>query len=356
MPVFSIVRSLVLILHLASRPSFAFVIERSQTRLWFPRSRLAIATKATVGSVVEIDCTLRPEGDFVPDMLFDGIAIDKSDEPKRLKFCLGQGNYVPGLHDLVLAMEVGEMVKDIRIDAGWGDWNPALNVSIAIKALEGNGLETARIKVGTELLMANGMRALVTQRCEDAIVVDANPPLSGASYLATVKLLAVNDPPKDLVYAADSCSSCRYQVATVALGCFWGAELAYMREPGVVGTKGMAYKRRRKIAHCTLSLRNLLLYFQVGYTQGTMNNPTYEEVCTGYTGHNEVVRVVFDPAVVSYDQLLRVFWESHDPTQGNRQGKHGSHTYSVEDYGLTAEQIRSQYKDYCERFNIPMRN
>lgn len=252
MPVFSIVRSLVLILHLASRPSFAFVIERSQTRLWFPRSRLAIATKATVGSVVEIDCTLRPEGDFVPDMLFDGIAIDKSDEPKRLKFCLGQGNYVPGLHDLVLAMEVGEMVKDIRIDAGWGDWNPALNVSIAIKALEGNGLETARIKVGTELLMANGMRALVTQRCEDAIVVDANPPLSGASYLATVKLLAVNDPPKDLVYAADSCSSCRYQVATVALGCFWGAELAYMREPGVVGTKGMAYNRRRNRTSHTL--------------------------------------------------------------------------------------------------------
>ena len=241
---FSIVRSLFLILHLASGPSSAFVIGRSSTRSWFPRSRRAIATKATVGSIVEIDCTLRPEGDFVPDMLFDGIALDESDEPKRLKFCLGQGNYVPGLHDLVLSMEVGEIVKDIRLDAGWGDWNPALNVSISLEALEGNGLETTRIKVGTELLMANGMRALVTHRSDNAIVVDANPPLSGASYLATVKLLAANDGPKDLLYAAESGSSSRYQVATVALGCFWGAELAYMREPGVVGTKGMMDTRR----------------------------------------------------------------------------------------------------------------
>ncbi len=85
------------------------------------------------------------------------------------------------------------------------------------------------------------------------------------------------------------------QLAMFGLGCFWGAERKFWNTPGVYST-------------------------QVGYTAGITPNPTYEEVCTGYTGHNEVVRVVFDPQEVSYEALLRVFWESHDPTQGMRQG------------------------------------
>ena len=85
------------------------------------------------------------------------------------------------------------------------------------------------------------------------------------------------------------------QQAMFGLGCFWGAERKFWQQEGV---------------HTTA----------VGYAAGYTPNPTYEEVCSGLTGHNEVVLVVFDPARVSYEQLLRVFWESHDPTQGMRQG------------------------------------
>jgi peptide-methionine (S)-S-oxide reductase len=85
------------------------------------------------------------------------------------------------------------------------------------------------------------------------------------------------------------------KTAMFGLGCFWGAEKRFWTLPGVYSTA-------------------------VGYAGGVTPNPTYEEVCSGLTGHNEVVQVVYDPEVVSYEDLLRAFWESHDPTQGMRQG------------------------------------
>ncbi len=86
-----------------------------------------------------------------------------------------------------------------------------------------------------------------------------------------------------------------HQTAMFGLGCFWGAERRFWQARGVVVTA-------------------------VGYAGGHTQDPTYEQVCTGKTGHAEVVFVVYDPALTSYEELLRLFWESHDPTQGNRQG------------------------------------
>jgi len=85
------------------------------------------------------------------------------------------------------------------------------------------------------------------------------------------------------------------ELALFGMGCFWGAEKKFWQTPGVFSTS-------------------------VGYAGGFTPNPTYREVCSGLTGHNEVVRVVFEPRIGSFDELLRVFWESHDPTQGMRQG------------------------------------
>jgi peptide-methionine (S)-S-oxide reductase len=85
------------------------------------------------------------------------------------------------------------------------------------------------------------------------------------------------------------------KTAMFGLGCFWGAEKLFWNLPGAYSTA-------------------------VGYAGGVTQNPTYEEVCTGLTGHNEVVRVVYDPSQTTYEQLLRAFWEAHDPTQGMRQG------------------------------------
>ena len=104
--------------------------------------------------------------------------------------------------------------------------------------------------------------------------------------------------------------------AVFGLGCFWGAERRFWQADGVFSTAA-------------------------GYAGGVTPNPTYEEVCSGLTGHTEVVLVVFDPAVVSYEQLLGVFWESHDPTQGMRQGNDVGTQYRSAIYVCSEAQQRS---------------
>jgi peptide-methionine (S)-S-oxide reductase len=115
------------------------------------------------------------------------------------------------------------------------------------------------------------------------------------------------------------------EVAMFGLGCFWGAERKFWQQPGVFTTA-------------------------VGYAGGHTPNPNYQEVCTGMTGHNEVVLVVFDPKVISYEGILKVFWENHDPTQGMRQGndvgtqyRSGIYTYSESQKKL-AEASREAYQ------------
>ncbi|MBC7137563.1 MAG: peptide-methionine (S)-S-oxide reductase MsrA [Defluviimonas sp.] len=103
------------------------------------------------------------------------------------------------------------------------------------------------------------------------------------------------------------------QEALFGMGCFWGAERMFWALPGVWVT-------------------------MAGYAGGLTPNPTYKEVCSGMTGHNEVVRVIYDPAVISYDQLLKTFWENHDPTQGMRQGNDRGTQYRSGIYTFSPEQ------------------
>ena len=132
-----------------------------------------------------------------------------------------------------------------------------------------------------------------------------------------------NAPPKEIKpeaaavltkqIARNATSGTREEVATFGAGCFWGVELFFQRVPGVKRTS-------------------------VGYTQGTVKNPTYEQVCSGLSGHVEAVQVVFDPEVVSFSDLLAVFWSCHDPTQYNRQGNDTGTQYRSGIYWHSPEQ------------------
>ena len=115
-------------------------------------------------------------------------------------------------------------------------------------------------------------------------------------------------------------------MALFGMGCFWGAERVFWQAPGVYTTA-------------------------VGYAAGYTPNPTYEEVCSGRTGHNEVVLAVFDPSAISYDEILKLFWENHDPTQGMRQGndvgtqyRSGIYCYSPEQFEA-AERSRDMFQE-----------
>lgn len=123
-----------------------------------------------------------------------------------------------------------------------------------------------------------------------------------------------------------------FKTAVFGLGCFWGAERKFWQLDGVYSTA-------------------------VGYAAGYTPNPTYEEVCSGMTGHNEVVLVVYDPAVISYLELLKVFWQSHNPTQGMRQGNDAGTQYrsgiyyATDDEAQLAKQMRDAFQQQLNDAN-----
>ncbi|MBF0193363.1 MAG: peptide-methionine (S)-S-oxide reductase MsrA [Magnetococcales bacterium] len=163
-------------------------------------------------------------------------------------------------------------------------------------------------------------RSFIMFKKNKAHMVDSSQALVGRNE-------AMKTPAKHFVNSNPICPPFpeHLSFALFGLGCFWGAERMFWKLAGVYSTA-------------------------VGYSAGYTPNPTYEEVCSGQTGHNEVVQVIFDPLVISYEQLLKVFWEQHNPTQGMSQGndvgtqyRSGIYTYN-DQQRLAAELTRAEYQ------------
>ncbi len=161
------------------------------------------------------------------------------------------------------------------------------------------------------MAMFRGVKALTLPTRENALPGRSEPIVINAKHTVLGSPLAAPWPGTE--------------TAMFGIGCFWGAERKFWQQKGVVST-------------------------QVGYAGGVTPNPSYKEVCTGQTGHNEVVRVQFDPKQISFADLLRVFWENHDPTQGMRQGndvgtqyRSGIYVFSPEQRAL-AEQSKTEFQ------------
>lgn len=227
--------------------------------------------------------------------LDDGSVFDTSREREPLEFVVGGGKVIAGFDDAVLGLQAGESrMLQVGPEKAYGSPRTDLVADVP-KESAPDGLE-----VGNVVQLSNGMTARITSITDDAITIDANHPLAGMALTFEVELL-------DLVPASS------LGLATFGGGCFWGLELAYQRLPGVLSTS-------------------------VGYANGTKEDPTYQEVCSGETGHAEAVQVTYNPKAVGYEQLLKLFWDRIDPTTLNRQGNDVGTQYRTGIYVHTPEQ------------------
>ncbi|CAK0759404.1 hypothetical protein CVIRNUC_002695 [Coccomyxa viridis] len=229
--------------------------------------------------------------------LDDDTVFDSSHEREPLEFIVGKGKVIPGFDDIVIGMVKGERTKErIEAEKAYGEWRSEMTTRIPAQDLP-SGTE---LKAGDNVRLSNGSSAVVRESTAESVLLDFNHPLAGKALTFEIELLKLT-------------KAAHLHKATFGAGCFWGPELLFQRVPGVVAT-------------------------EVGYAQGTWENPTYEDVCTGDTGHTEVVQVTYDPSLVTYEDLLKVFWRQIDPCVENGQGNDRGSQYRTGIYAHTAEQ------------------
>jgi len=222
----------------------------------------------TLGSYITVDLEVKN---------IDGKQLDSLFDQGRVSFVLNGGGFLPSIHEVAGKLNnVGDSIKEVIPSAG-GIYNENMAFTVPVDNAP------IGLQAGDTVQLMNGMKARCTKIENGIVTIDANPPLAGQPLEISMTLISKKD--KNVL-----------EQATIAGGCFWGMELAMQRIPGVV-------------------------YTSVGYTQGKKENPTYELVCSGSTGHTEAVDLLFDPTFVAFETILDTFFSRHDPTQLNRQGK-----------------------------------
>jgi peptide-methionine (S)-S-oxide reductase len=242
--------------------------------------------------------------------LESGEVFDSSREREPLSFQVGGGKVIAGFDAAVTGLEVGgTRTQRVPPEQAYGERNPEAVISVPKdNAPEG-------VEAGTQVGLSNGLTARITEVTDTEVTLDINHELAGQTLNFEVELMALTK--------GDS-----LQTATFAAGCFWGPELAFQRVPGVVSTA-------------------------TGYSQGDAPDVTYEQVCSGNTGHAEVVQVLYNPDEVSYQQLLEVFTSIHNPTQLNRQGGDVGTQYRSGIYTHSDEQAAAA-KQHLEKLNAEL--
>lgn len=256
-----------------------------------PRAAVGLS-QPREGSYVSVKYSLACDGAPLPE------AVASTFDQGDVSLVVGGGGYLPCLHAKIPQLSEVGVAQTFAVPPaeGFGEANPDMGPATVPAASCPPGL-----KVGDVVRLQSGATARVTA-VEDGVscTIDANHPLAGRPLELTAELTAA---PRDADEALE--------YATFAGGCFWGIELAFQREPGVVAT-------------------------EVGYTQGQKEAPSYEEVCSGGTGHTEAVRVRFDPAEVGYARLCELFWDRLGESRyllnavGNDRGtqyRHGIYTH-----------------------------
>lgn len=205
--------------------------------------------------------------------------------------------------------------------------NPDMRATIEFTQLGAAGITKDNVEVGQQLFLQNGAKAEIVDVTESGITIDANPPLARVDVEVKLTLNSVVDPkiPNDDKFSTwgQKWADPKYEVATVAGGCFWGLELAFQRMKGVIGTK-------------------------VGYTQGKVENPSYEDVCSGSTGHTEAVQIAYDSTVCDFEDICDLLLERLGPNVkllnqvGNDRGtqyRHGIYPHDQDQLAVAAAKV-----------------